>query len=67
MFAAPEYHRRLASLKRAEADRTGVPTRAPFAKVAMARRFAGPRTEVPGAVDPVAASIPDARPLLLRS
>jgi len=67
MFATPDYQRRLASLQRAESDRTGVPSRIPLAKVAMARRFHSPRPDVPGAVDPIAASIPDARPLLLRS
>lgn len=67
MFATPEFERRLASLRRAEADRTGVPSRAPFAKVAMARRYAARLAEPVNAVDPVAASIPDAQPMLLRS
>lgn len=67
MFGASDYQRRLAALMRAEAGRTGVPVRTPFAKVAMARRYAARNEDVPGAVDPIAASVPDAEPLLLRS
>ena len=67
MFGASDYQRRLAALNRAEAGRTGVPVRAPLAKVAMARRYASLRPEVPGAVDPVAASVPDRQPLFFRS
>jgi hypothetical protein len=68
MFATQEYQRRLASLMRAEAGRAGVPVRTPFATVALARRLSAIRSrDVAGAVDPVTASVPDSRPLLLRS
>lgn len=67
MFKSPDYDRRLASLMRAEACRGGIPVRAPLAKVALARRLSARRADVPGAVDPIAASVPDRSPLLLRS
>ncbi len=63
MFATPEFNRRMASLQRAEAGRSGVPVRSPLAKVALARRLSARAADLPGAVDPVAASVPDCRPL----
>jgi hypothetical protein len=65
VFAPLDYQRRLASLERAEATRCGtVPPS--FAAIAMARRLGRPRTDKPGAVDPVRASRPDASPFLLQ-
>jgi hypothetical protein len=56
----------MASLARAEAGR--FQTRAPlgFSAVALARRCAS-SPDRPGAVDPVAASRPDAAPMMLRA
>ncbi len=67
MFATPELDRRLASLMRAEAGRSGVPVRAPLARVALARRMTARTRDLPGAVDPVAASVPPCRPLFFSS
>jgi hypothetical protein len=66
MISTQDYRRRLASLARAEAGRS--PSRAPqgFSAVAFARRCAS-RPDLPGAVDPVAASRPDPVPLMLRA
>ncbi|MFC7535958.1 hypothetical protein ACFQPG_01090 [Sphingomonas sp. GCM10030256] len=61
-----EYQRRLQSLARAEAGRSGPVAISGIASVALARRMQVPRCERLGAVDPVAASRPDPRPLLLR-
>ena len=67
MFATPELHRRMASLQRAEAGRSGVPVRAPLAKVALARRLSARAADRPGGVDPVTASVPGRQPLFFRS
>ena len=61
-----EYQRRLTSLARAEADRSGEGSISTFAAVALARRLQCHRPDTAGAVDPIAASTPDAKPLLLR-
>ncbi len=66
MNLASDYQRRMASLVRAEAGRTGkVPTS--FASIAMARRLARSLEQQQGGVDPVAASVPAPSPWLLRA
>jgi hypothetical protein len=66
MIKTQDYQRRMASLARAEAGR--IPARLPdgFSLIALARRCAA-LPDKPGAVDPVAASVPDARPMMFRS
>ena len=65
MNLASEYQRRMASLVRAEAGRTGkVP--ASFATISMARRLVSAAPARVGGVDPVAASAPSPTPWLLR-
>ena len=66
MIAISEYQRRMASLARAEAGRGGIRPVSSLASVALARRLEPHPRDRAGAVDPVAASIPDATPLLLR-
>jgi hypothetical protein len=66
MISMQDYRRRMESLVRAEAGRLPVQGSQGFAAVAFARRCAG-RPDRPGAVDPVAASRPDALPLMLRA
>ena len=66
MKLGSEYQRRMASLVRAEAGRTGkVPVS--FATVSMARRLSRKAAPSKGGVDPIAASAPAATPWLLRA
>lgn len=67
VISTQDYSRRMASLARAEAGR--FQTRAPlsFSAIALARRCSTSRPDCPGAVDPVAASRPDAAPMMLRA
>jgi hypothetical protein len=64
MISTQDFRRRMASLARAEADRSGECALPSFAAVAFARRCMS-RPDAPGAVDPVAASRPDPKPFLL--
>lgn len=66
MIVHAEYQRRMASLARAEAGRSGLSPLSPLASVSLARRLEARRNDKVGAVDPVKASVPDAMPLLLR-
>nr|WP_294168736.1 hypothetical protein [uncultured Sphingomonas sp.] len=66
MISTQDYRRRMASLARAEAGRSPTRVVQGFSAIALARRCAS-RPDRPGAVDPVAASRPDAVPLLLRA
>jgi hypothetical protein len=66
MNLTQDYQRRMESLTRAEIGRTGrVPVS--FASLALARRMVNPTPDCPGAVDPITASVPDAKPWLLRA
>ena len=66
MISTQDYRRRLTSLARAEAGRCADRALPRFAAVALARRCVS-RPDRPGAVDPVAASRPDAAPMMLRA
>ena len=67
-----DYFRRRAAEARAAASHKGDPESVEvaghlaLAYAALARRRAAPRPDPPGAVDPVAASVPDAVPMMLR-
>jgi hypothetical protein len=66
MNLSADHQRRMASLARAEAGRTGtVPSS--FSSIALARRMSALLDQRGGGVDPVAASAPASEPWLLRA
>ena len=66
MNYSADHQRRMASLARAEAGRSG-PGSSKFSSIALARRMSSMLDKRGGGVDPIAASAPAAEPWLLRA